>query len=56
MRNFPENYNKIIKALDEKETQYHTYQAKNERSVRVVLCNIHPTINTQELKEEIEKY
>lgn len=51
----PENYNKIIKALDEKETQYHTYQAKNERSFRVVLRNIHPTVNTQELKEEIEK-
>lgn len=50
----PETYNKIIKALDDKETQYHTYQPKNERSFRVVAHNIHYTTDTDELKKELE--
>ena len=32
----------IVKALMEKNTEFHTYKPKQDRSFRVVLKNIHP--------------
>jgi hypothetical protein len=48
------SYRTIIKALAEKRTQFHTYKLKEERRYRVVLNNMHYSINTEEIKTEIQ--
>lgn len=50
-----ENYSKIVKALEEKKTQFHTYELKENRAFRVVLKNVHHTTDTEELKEVLGK-
>lgn len=52
--NSSQNYTDIIKALTEKTTEFHTYQLKENRSFRVVVRNLHPTVDQTILKEEIE--
>jgi hypothetical protein len=49
-----ESYRTIIKALTEKRKEFHTYKLK-ERRYRVVLKNMHYSINPEEIKTEIEK-
>lgn len=51
--NTKEAYQAIIKALMEKDTQFHTYQLKEDRSFRVVLRNMHPSTDIEQLKAEI---
>lgn len=51
-----ENYSKIIKSLEEKNTQFHTYELKEKRAFRVVLKNMHHTTNTVELKEVLKQF
>jgi hypothetical protein len=41
-------YITIVKALMEKDTEFHTYKPKQERSFRVVLKNIHPSTDLNE--------
>jgi hypothetical protein len=43
------------KALAEKQTEFHTYKPKEERSYRVVLKNMHYSIAPVDIKTEIEK-
>jgi hypothetical protein len=43
-----ESYRTIITALAKKHTEPHTYKLKEERSYRVVLKNMHYSINPQE--------
>lgn len=43
-------YNNIIKALNEKNTQYHTYKPKLDKTFRVVLKNIHPSTDLEAIK------
>jgi hypothetical protein len=50
-----ESYKTIIKALAEKRAEFHTYKLKEERSCRLMLKNMHYSINPQEIKTEIEK-
>lgn len=49
-----EAYRKLIKALDEKDAEYHTFQPKQNRAFRVVLRYIHPSVNEEEIKEELK--
>ncbi|KMQ93691.1 nucleic-acid-binding protein from transposon x-element [Lasius niger] len=49
-----EKYISIMDALKKKGTQGFTYQSKTDRKFKVVLRNMHPTIDLAELKEEIE--
>lgn len=49
-----EIYDNIVKALDEKQTEYHTYRKKQDKPFRVVIRHIHPTVDIQEIKKEIE--
>jgi hypothetical protein len=49
-----ESYRIIIKALAEKRMQFHTYKLKEERCYRIVLKNMHYSINSEEIKTEIE--
>lgn len=51
----PEAYRAIVKSLSEKNTSFHTYKPKEERSYRVVLKNLHYSINPLDIKTEIEK-
>jgi hypothetical protein len=50
-----ESYRTIIKALAENHTEFHTYKLKKGRSYRVVLKNMHHSINPEDIKTEIEK-
>lgn len=44
-------YSAIHKALEEKGTQFHTYEIKANRAFRVVLKYLHPTTDIAELKK-----
>lgn len=48
-------YSAIIKALEEKQTEYHTYQCKQAKPFRVVLKNVHPSITVEEIKNSIQE-
>jgi hypothetical protein len=49
-----DSHTTVIKTLAEKHTELHTYKLKEERRYRVVLKNMHYSINLQEIKTEIE--
>lgn len=49
-----EAYSIITKALEGKQTQFYTYRLKEMRSFRVVLKNIHYSVNLEDLRTEIE--
>jgi ribosome-associated translation inhibitor RaiA len=51
----PDSYRAIIKALAEKNTAFHTYKPKYERNYRVVLKNMHFSINPADIQSKIEK-
>lgn len=51
-----EIYSKIVKELEQKETQFHTYEIKENRAFRVVLKQMHHTTDTEELKEVLKTY
>jgi len=44
----------IVKELESKNTKFHTYKPKQERSFRIVLKHIHATANLDDMKQEIE--
>lgn len=48
-------YSIITKALAERDTQFHTYKLKSERSFDVVLRGVHPSTPVNEIKAEIEQ-
>lgn len=50
-----ESYSTIYKELKSRNTEFFTYQAKQERSFRVVLKHMHPTTDIEELKHALEK-
>jgi hypothetical protein len=50
-----DSYRAITKALAEKQTEFHTYKPKEERSYRVVLKNMYYSIAPIDIKTEIEK-
>ena len=51
-----EKYLPIIEELKRKNTEFYTYQRKQDKGYKVVLRNMHPTVDTNELKSEIEKF
>lgn len=46
-------YNIITKALQEKNTEFHTYKLKGERNFNVVLRGLHPSTPVEDIKEFI---
>ena len=46
-------YTSIIKALMEKNTEFHSYKPRQDRSFRVVVRNLHPSTETQDIKQAI---
>ena len=51
----PDVYRKLTKLLKTLNANFHTYQLKQERSFRVVLRNIHHSVDLDELKFELLK-
>lgn len=49
-----EAYRAIVHALNEKQTNFHTYKPKEDRNYRVVLKHMHYSIEPTAIKEEIE--
>lgn len=50
----PESYRTLIHFLKEQEAEFHTYQLKQDKPLRVVIRNLHPTTNVDTIKEELE--
>jgi len=46
-------YTSIIKALMEKNTEFHTYKPRQGRSFRVVFRNLHPSTDLHDIKQAI---
>lgn len=49
-----EAYGMATKALDQKKTLFYTYKPKQERSYKVVLKNLHHSIDTKDIEIEIK--
>jgi len=43
-----------VKELKSKNTEFHTYKSKQERSFKVVFKHIYATVNLNNIKKEIE--
>ena len=50
-----EIYKIVVKELESKDTQFYTYKPKEERCFKVVLRNMHPSVNQDELTEELNE-
>ncbi|KAL4113853.1 hypothetical protein QTP88_017414 [Uroleucon formosanum] len=49
-----ESYRALIHFLKEQEAEFHTYQLKQDKPLRVVIRNLHPTTNVDTIKEELK--
>ena len=49
----PDIYSIIVKELTAKNTEFFTYKAKNERSFRTILRNMHHSVDVEEVKAEL---
>lgn len=50
----PHSFRQVIKLLNDKSVEYFTYQAKEDKSYRVVLKNLHPTTPTELITQDLE--
>lgn len=50
------SYHTIIKLFNENNLEYHTYQTHEDKSYRVVIRNLHHSIPTDYIKDEIENH
>ena len=48
-------YSTIIKAVMEKNTEFHTYKPRQDRSFRVVLRNLHPSTEANDIKKALKE-
>lgn len=51
----PDNYRKLIHYLKTNNAQYHTYQLQSDKSLRVVIRNLHPTTSEADIAHAIEE-
>lgn len=49
-----DSFRKLVKLLEAKQVAYHTYQLKQDKAYRVVIRNLHPSINTDDIKKALE--
>ena len=47
-------YTTIVKALIDKNTEFHTYKPRQDRNFRVVLKNIHPSTDLNDIKQDLQ--
>lgn len=48
-----ELYTKIVRNLQDKNTEFYTYRPKQDRNFKVVLKNLHPSTDIEEIKDEL---
>jgi PAX-interacting protein 1 len=48
-------YTAIIKALIDRNTEFHTYKPRQDRSFRVVLKNLHPSTDVNDIKQALKE-
>jgi hypothetical protein len=51
----PDTYRKLIRHLNSEKIIHHTYQMKQDRGYRVVIRNLHYSMPTDEIKEELKR-
>lgn len=51
----PDAYRIIVKHLENKETEFFTYKLKQERSFKVILKHMHPSMETEDIREALEE-
>ncbi|XP_053968589.1 uncharacterized protein LOC128870017 [Anastrepha ludens] len=52
----PEAFTNLVKLLERKKTEFYTYKPKNERSFKVILRNMHPSVEPEEIKLALKEY
>lgn len=50
----PESYRALVHYLKDQNAQFHTYQLREDKPIRVVLRNLHPSTDVNIIKEELE--
>lgn len=50
----PDAYRSLIRYLKEEKAEYHTYQLQQDKPIRVVIRNLHPSTPTSLIKSELE--
>jgi hypothetical protein len=48
-------YSTIVKALTDRQTEFHTYKPRSERGFRVVLRNVHPSTESINIKQSLQE-
>jgi hypothetical protein len=51
---YPESYRALVRYLKDQDAQFHTYQLREDKSIRVVLRNLHPSTDVNKINEELE--
>lgn len=50
----PDSYRTLVRYLKEQKAQFHIYQLKEDKPIRVVTRKLHPTTRTELIKEKLE--
>ncbi|KAL4107111.1 hypothetical protein QTP88_018543 [Uroleucon formosanum] len=50
----PESYRSLVHFLKDQKAEFHTFQLKEDKPLRVVIRNLHPTTPTELIKSELE--
>ncbi|KAL4104420.1 hypothetical protein QTP88_019721 [Uroleucon formosanum] len=50
----PDSYRTLVRYLKEENAEFHTYLLKEDKPICVVIRNLHPTTQTELIKEELE--
>lgn len=50
----PESYTRLIYLLKEERAEYHTFQLRKEKLIRIVIHNLHFSTSTKTIKKELE--
>jgi hypothetical protein len=50
----PESYRALVHFLRDQKAEFHTFQLKKDKPLRVVIRNLHPTTPTELIKSELE--
>ncbi|KAL4085078.1 hypothetical protein QTP88_027370 [Uroleucon formosanum] len=49
-----DSYRTLVRYLKEEKAQYHTYQLREDKPLRIVIRNLHPSTPAETIKEELE--
>jgi hypothetical protein len=55
MSNMPEKYRRLIQHVRDEKNLHHTYQIKQEKGCRIVICDLHHSIPMSDIIKELNK-